>query len=57
MHKLRVIQIIEVCLQTLMRTFLGSRMTENYENDVRISKHDCGSRKDHSIESALLEKD
>ena len=54
-NKLRVAQIIEVDIQLLM-TFLGMRIEENYENDNRMSKCNHGSRKGHSIESALLEK-
>ena len=39
-----------------MRIVLGIRIEENCENDKIMSKHDCGSRKGCSIESALLEK-
>ena len=36
--------------------FLGMRVEEKYENDARISKHNFGSRKGHSIDSTILEK-
>ena len=39
-----------------MRMFLGLIIVENYENDKRTSKQNCGSRKGHSTDSALLEK-
>ena len=55
-NKLRVMKTIEAELQLLMRMFLGLSMTENYENDNRMSKHNYGSRKGCSIESALLKK-
>ena len=55
-NKLRVIQTIDADLQLTMRIFLGSRIAENYENDDRMSNHDYGSRKGHSIESASLEE-
>ena len=48
--------MIDVDFQFLMRIFLGIRIEENYENDERISKHNCVYRKDHSIASAILEK-
>ena len=54
--KLRVMQITETHLQSLMREFLRFRIKENYENEKRILKHDYGSRKGYSIELVLLEK-
>ena len=48
--------MIEVDLQLVMRTCLGSRMNERIESDARLSKYKYGSRKVHSIENALLEK-
>ena len=48
--------MIEVDLQLVMRTCLGSRMNERIESDARLSKYKHGSRKIHSIENALLEK-
>ena len=54
--KLRVMQKIEVYLQLLMTIFLGLRIAKDYENYNRMSKHNYGPRKGHSIESASLEK-
>ena len=48
--------MIEVDLQLVMITCLGSRMNERVESDARLSKYKHGSRKLHSIENALLEK-
>ena len=39
-----------------MRMLSGVGVEENYENDKRVSKSNCGSRKGCSIESELLEK-
>ena len=39
-----------------MRTLLRNRTEGRYENNRRLSKHNPGSRKGYSIESALLEK-
>ena len=54
--KLRTLEMIEADLQLVMRIFLGSRMNERIETDVRISKYNYGSRSGYSIENALLEK-
>ena len=54
--KLRIIQLIEVDLQLLMRIFLLAEDEENIENDERISKVNYGSHENYSIESAILEK-
>ena len=51
-----MIQIIEADLQLLMRIFLGLRIERKLEKDKRLSKHNHGSRKGYSVESALLEK-
>ena len=57
--KLRVISLIEEGLQHIMRTHLGDKDEdkETIENDTRFSKTNCRSRKNYSIETALLEKD
>ena len=44
-NKLIVMQTIGADLQLLMRMFLGLRASDDYENDIRISKHNHGSRK------------
>jgi len=49
--------IIEAYLQLLMRIFLGIIIEDNFENDRRILKHNYGSRKGFSIDSAILEKE
>ena len=54
--KLRIITLIEADLQYLMRIFLGDEIEEMIETDSRFSRANCGSRKNYSIESALLEK-
>ena len=38
-NKLIVMQIIEADLQLLMRIFLGLRISDEYSNDRRTSKH------------------
>ena len=48
--------MIEADLELVMRMCLGSRTNERVESDVRLSKHDCGSRKGCSTENRLLEK-
>ena len=54
--KLRIITLIEADLQYIMRIFLGEEAEEMIENDSRFSTANYGSRKNYSIESALLEK-
>ena len=54
--KLRIITLIEADLQFVMRIFLGDEIEEMIENDDRFSTANYGSRKNYSIESALLEK-
>ena len=54
--KLRIITLIEANLQFIMRIFLGDDIEEMIEDDNRFSKANYGSRKNYSIESALLEK-
>ena len=54
--KLRIITLIEADLQYIMRIFLGDEVEEMIENDDRFSNPNYGSRKNYSIESALLEK-
>ena len=43
-------------LKLVMRTCLGSRMNESVESDAGLSKK-YGSRKVHSIENVLLQRD
>ena len=54
--KLRIIALIEADWQYIMRIYLGEEEEEIIESDTRFSKSSCGSRKNYSIESALLEK-
>jgi len=54
--KLRTITLIEGDLQLLMRIFLNATDQETIENDRRFSTANYGSRKNYSIESAILEK-
>ena len=54
--KLRIITLIEADLQYLMRIFLGDEIEEMIETDSRFSSANYSSRKNYSIESALLEK-
>ena len=56
LKKLRMLEMIEADLQFSIRMFLGTRMNERVESDVRLSKCDYGSRKGCSIENVLLEK-
>jgi len=55
-NELRVMQIIEAYLQSLMRTFLSLRIEHKIEKEKRLSKYDYGSRKGYSAEVALLDK-
>jgi len=54
--KLRIITLIEADLQYVMRIYLGDDEEEIIENDCRFSKANYGSRRNYSIETALLEK-
>ena len=54
--KLRIIELIEGDMQIITRMHVGARNDENVEIDNRMSKHNFGSRKWYSIESAILEK-
>ena len=54
--KLRIIALIEADWQHVMRIYLGEEEEEIIESDTRFSKSNYGSRKNYSIESALLEK-
>jgi len=54
--KLRTIQLIEADLQLLMHIFIRGRNDDNIENDQRLSKFNYGSRRNYSIETAILEK-
>ena len=54
--KLRTIQLIEADLQLLMRIFLGLRDNKQIESDEMFLKSNYSSRKNYSIESAILEK-
>ena len=49
LEKLRIIQLIEANFQLIMRIFLGYRMDQSIENDIRISKFNFDSRKGYSI--------
>ena len=55
-RKLRNLQLIEGNLQIIMRIFLNSDKEEIIKRDLRISKVNYGSRKNYSIETAILEK-
>ena len=54
--KLRTITLIEGDLQILMRIFLKAKDEELIEKDRRFAKANYGSRKNYSIETAILEK-
>ena len=54
--KLRIIALIEADLQHVVRMHLGDDEEETIENDCRFSKANYGSRRNYSIETALLEK-
>ena len=54
--KLRFITLIEGDLQMNMRTHLASNEEELIEKDNRFSKANYGSRKNYSIETAILQK-
>ena len=54
--KLRTITLIEVNLQHVMRMCLNDDEEELIEEDERMSKSNYGSRKNYSIENAILEK-
>ena len=54
--KLWIITLIEADLQFIMRIYLGDEDQELIENDNRFSKANYGSRRNYSIETALLEK-
>jgi len=54
--KLRIITLIKADLQYIMRIYLGDENEELIERDSRFSKANYSSRKNYSIESALLEK-
>ena len=52
--KLRIIQLIETNLQLLMRIYLGGKGKELIELDNKLSKANYSSRKNYSIEPAIL---
>ena len=54
--KVRIIALTEADLQHAMRTHLNDDEEELMEEDVRTSKSNYGSRKNYSIENAILEK-
>ena len=54
--KHRTITLIEGDLQILMRIFLKAKEEELIEKDPRFAKTNYGSRKNFSIETAILEK-
>ena len=56
LDKLRTITLIEGDLQILMRIFLDPKEEELIENNNRFSKANYGSRRNCSIETAILEK-
>ena len=56
LDKLRIITLIEADWQYMMRMYLGEEEEEVIEGDTRFSKSNYGSRKNYSIEPALLEK-
>ena len=51
-----MIQLIEGDLQILMRIFISGQNDDNLELDDRLSTFNYGSRKNYSIETAILEK-
>ena len=55
-RKLRMIILIEGDLQILIRKYLRLESEELIESDKRFSKANYGSRKNFSIEIAILEK-
>ena len=54
--KLRTTTLTEADLQFTMRKYLNENKEEKIEKDERFSKSNCGSRKNYSIETAILEK-
>ena len=54
--KLRTITLIEADLQCIMRACFSDDEEEKIEYDEKFSKANYGSRKNYSIESAILEK-
>ena len=54
--KLRTMTLIEADLQHTMRMRLNDEEEELIEEDARTSKSNHGSRKNYSIENAMLEK-
>jgi len=54
--KLRMITLIEADLQNIMRIYLEDSDEEMIESDDRFAKSNYGSRKNYSIETAILEK-
>ena len=55
--KLRIIELIEGDLQLIIRLYVGQRNDKNIKKSKKLSAFNFGSRKNYSIESALLEKD
>ena len=54
--KLRIIELIEGDLQLIIRLYVGLRNDQNIKRSKKLSTFNFGSRKNYSIESALLEK-
>ena len=54
--KLRIIILIEVDLQYIMRIYLSDKSKELIELDKRFSKSNYRSRKNYLIKTAILEK-
>jgi len=54
--KLRIIALIKVDLQYIIRIYLEDDEEEMIKLDERFSKSNYGSRKNYSIETAILEK-
>ena len=56
LSKLRTIQLIEANLQLMTKIFIGERSDENIVKDERLLKYNCRSRRNYSIDIAILGK-
>ena len=54
--KLRIIQLIKVDFQMLIRVFINDRTKHNIENDERISKENYELYQGYYIDNLILEK-
>ena len=54
--KLRNIQLIEADLQLLIMIFMGAKSEKLIKKEMRLSTANYGSRKNYSVELAILEK-